>query len=103
MQWDVLWSEAAEADLDAIWLYIAQADLVAADRQIDRIVGIVGKLSDFPRLGPDRSDVDVGLRGLTRGNYLILYELNEPERQVAILRIIDGRRDIAELFRAAGE
>jgi plasmid stabilization system protein ParE len=34
---------------------------------------------------------------------LILYELHEVERQVTILRIIHGRRDIAELFRATGE
>jgi toxin ParE1/3/4 len=98
MPWSLLWYEAAEADLDAIWIYIAQEDETAADRQIERIIEAVDSLGAFPRLGPDRSDIDTGLRGLKRDDYLILYDILEDQRQVRILRVIHGRRDIALLF-----
>jgi toxin ParE1/3/4 len=98
MPWSLLWYEAAEADLDAIWVYIAQEDETAADRQIECIIEAVDFLGAFPRLGPDRSDIDTGLRGLKRDDYLILYDILEEQRQVRILRVIHGRRDIALLF-----
>ena len=99
MPWSIAWHETAEADLDAIWLYMAKNDLAAADRQLTRIIEAVEKLAEFPHLGPERSDIEPGLRGLTRGNHLVLYEILETERRVAILRIIHGRRDIGVLFR----
>lgn len=103
MPWSIRWSGAAEADLDAIWLHIAQEDPVAADRQSDRIADAIWRLAEYPRLGTQRDDIAPGLRGFVKNDYLILYETGEAQQQVTIKRIIHGKRDIANLFRETGD
>jgi toxin ParE1/3/4 len=103
MPWSIKWSGAAEADLDDIWLHIAQENPAAADRQADRIADAIRRLADYPRLGEQRDDIALSLRALVKDNYLILYETEEAKQRVTIKRIIHSRRDIAELLRASGD
>lgn len=102
MNWRITKSNAAKADLIDIWLYIAAENPDAADRQINRIENAVGKLSSFPRLGRARHDVGAGIRGLIVNRYLVLYRIQESAKQVELLRVIDGRRDLAAVF-SSGE
>jgi len=60
----------AEADLDAIWEFIAEDSLQAADRMIDAIEALV----PFPHQGHRRADLTARpLRFTTAGNFLIAY------------------------------
>jgi toxin ParE1/3/4 len=51
-------SAKARADLDTIWLYVAERDgAQAADRLIDRLAETFPLLAAFPRMGKPREDV----------------------------------------------
>jgi toxin ParE1/3/4 len=96
MSRSIFWSHAAESDLDEIWLSIALNDVLAADRQVDRIAEMIFKLADFPRLGRDRQEFGDSIRSLTKDQYVVLYELFADHR-VEIKRIINGRRDLTNI------
>jgi plasmid stabilization system protein ParE len=64
----------AEADLEAIWEFIADDNLQAADRVIDGIKAAIEALVPFPHQGHRRTDLTRRpLRFTTAGNYLIAY------------------------------
>lgn len=92
----VVFSLAAEADLDEIWLNIAFGSPRAADKVLDSIRDRTAQLCDFPELAQSRPDIAVGIRVLTEGNYLILYRLTD--RLIEIIRVIHGARDLTTLF-----
>lgn len=54
-------------------------------------------LRRFPRLGPLRSDIRIGLRMLVEGSYLLLYEYNAHRDEVELIAV-DGRRELSGLF-----
>lgn len=89
----------AKRDLRKIWLKIARENLSAADRFLAKIDGRVLSLTEFPERGAvrnDVSDVSDGLRMLIEGNYLIFYRTKT--RNVEILRVVYGSRDLTKLF-----
>ncbi len=60
-------------------------------------------LRQHPRLGPRRSDIAERARLLIEGHFLVLYETHPdtdegPVDVVEIVSIVDGRRDLTELF-----
>ena len=94
---------AAERDLEDIWLTIAADNPAAATRMVRAIGASIENLADHPHMGPRRSDIRPTARMLVVGPYLILYEThpNDEEgqvREVEIVRIVDGRRDLKSLF-----
>jgi toxin ParE1/3/4 len=99
----VVRSPAAERDLEDIWLTIAADNPPAADRVLRAIGAKIEHLADHPRLGPRRSDIRPATRMLVEGPYLVLYE-TQPDTDdgtvdaVAIIRVVDGRRDLTALF-----
>lgn len=95
--WTLEVTRAAAEDLDAIWLYIAQDNVDAADRHIDLLRDCFLKLAKTPFLGVKREELADGLRSFPVGNYLIFHR---PQIDgVVILRVIEGHRDIkAEYF-----
>lgn len=75
---------------------------VAAERIYDALEMRASYLSQHPRLGPRRPDIQASTRVLVEGPYLILYETRPDTDEgtvdhVAIVRVIDGRRDLARL------
>ncbi len=99
----VVISPRAESEIEDIWLMIAADD----PRVANRIVGALGQrindLAGYPRLGPRRPDIADAVRVLVEGSYLIIYEhhpnLDEgPVELVDIISVIDGRRDLTQLF-----
>jgi len=98
MSWAILRSRIARADLSELWLGIASEDVSAADRWLDRIDVSIKRLERFPEIGRPRDDIAPGLRGRVSGKTLILYRLDELAHNILILRVIDGRRDLAKLF-----
>ncbi len=86
---------SADADLSEIHDWIANDDLRAADRLVDRLVEATRRLKDFPDRGTPRPELSDAARSLVVGNYLILYRVG-PER-VDIVRIVHGARDLSDL------
>ncbi|MBN9071231.1 MAG: type II toxin-antitoxin system RelE/ParE family toxin [Rhizobiales bacterium] len=92
----VVFTPAAEADLDDIWLNVALESPRAADKLIDDIRDRTSPLFDFPELGSARPEIAAEMRVLTEGAYLILYRIVEDG--VEIVRVIHGARDLTALF-----
>lgn len=93
----VVFTEAADADLDEVWLYVAQDSIAAADKLIDRLVEAAKPLRDFPEMGGARDDLSPGLRALRVGPYLVFYR--HRKEGVTIERILHGSRDLqGDLF-----
>lgn len=86
---------AAEEDLIAIWLHIAQDSPNAADAMLDRIEARWQLLATQPHSGPARPDIGDGVRHLVIGSYLTLYRVGAG--QIEILRVLHGRRDLRDL------
>jgi toxin ParE1/3/4 len=91
-------SPEAEAELDEIWWYIAEASgsTDAARNVVASITQRFNLLSRHPRLGRRRDDLRQGLRSFPAGNYLIVYRIEG--RDVLIVHIFHGRRDIEALI-----
>jgi plasmid stabilization system protein ParE len=89
---------AAEDDLLEIWSFIAQDNLIAADRLEDDFFNACKQLAGKPDLGHFRRDLtDKPVRFFpVRGTYLIVYDpATEP---LEIIRVLHGARDVtAEL------
>jgi toxin ParE1/3/4 len=99
----IFYTRRAEEELRGIWRYIAEDNEPAADRILLAISEKIDLLRDHPRLGPRRSDIAEGARLLIERHFLILYETHpntdeEPVEAVEIVSIVDGRRDLTELF-----
>jgi toxin ParE1/3/4 len=89
----------AEEDLIEIWTYIAADNPAAADRVIDRIEDMFGRVATNPQLGQARTDLAEGLRYSVSGSYLVLYR--QVGADVEIVRVVHGARDVPSLFRDA--
>ena len=89
----------ADFDLDDIWYYIAthSGSPDIADRLIDTITDRFYLLATHPNIGRARDDdLRPGLRSFPVGEYVILYRIDE--REVLILRVVRGSRDIGALL-----
>jgi toxin ParE1/3/4 len=95
----VLVSPQIEAELDDVWLYIANesASPDVADRIVDAIVEHFALLSKHPHLGRKRDDLRRGLRSMTVGSYVVIYRLQGSD--VFVLHVLHGRRDITQIVR----
>jgi plasmid stabilization system protein ParE len=84
---------AAELDLDAIWDYIAQDDMDAADRWISKLFDAFEALALAPGMGHKREDLtDFSILFWPVGAYLILYLVRDD--LVEIVAVTQGARDI---------
>jgi toxin ParE1/3/4 len=89
-------SHRAEEDLIEIWTFIAQDNVGAAERLLDRIDEACGQLAEHPLMGPARPDLAAELRYFIVGSYLILYR--EAPAGVEIVRVVHGARHLPTLF-----
>lgn len=100
---DLLWTPQAREDLIEIYTYIALERPSTAERIFDAIEAKGGMLADYPRLGVRRPEIRLTTRMLVEGPYLILYETHPDSDEggidaVEIVRIVDGRRNLKNLF-----
>jgi toxin ParE1/3/4 len=82
----------AEADVTAIWQFIAGDSVSAADALLERIEAAFDMLADMPRAGRAREDLAPKLRSFPVGNYLIFYV--PVVDGVEVVRVMSARRDI---------
>jgi toxin ParE1/3/4 len=90
-------TDEARADLDAIWLYVAErGGIETADRLIDAIIERFPRLASTPGMGIAREDFAPGLRSFPVGDYLIFYR--RTTSRIDIVRVLHGSRDLPRSF-----
>ena len=86
-------SAAAEADLNAIWEYIAEDNVDAADRWIDKLFDAFEALGQNPNMGHRREDLTLfPVLFWPVAAYLVIYRVQG--RYVEIVAVAHGARDI---------
>ena len=98
MKYNLVISEAAEADLDGIADYISYElkEPITALKKLERIQEAMATLEELPErhsLVQDKYLAAKGIRKLPIDNYLIFYTVNKSTNTVNIVRILHGRRD----------
>jgi toxin ParE1/3/4 len=86
----------ARNDLTAIWLYVAQENLPAADRLMEEINHTLKLLLRFPLMGDAVDQLRLGARRTTVGNYQLFYEPTADG--IRLLRVYHAARRIEDLF-----
>lgn len=84
-------------DAARIWAYVAQDNVAAADKLVDRFDEKLALLADSPGLGTPRPEFRHDLRSLAVGNYVIFYTTSPDGIRVA--RILHGARHIGRALR----
>jgi addiction module RelE/StbE family toxin len=93
MDFKVIWTDSAIADLKSICDYIAEDNPRAAAKTGRGILNHVRILQSFPFIGPAYPRRSSGLiREIVHGNYRIFYEIVSEPQVVHILRIWHGAR-----------
>ena len=92
-------SPEAEAQLDSIWLHIAQrsSSVDTANRAIDDITDRFWLLSRNPYMGRRRDDLALGLRSFPAGDYLIIHRI-QSGGVLLVLFVVHGSQDIGSFF-----
>ena len=94
MDYKVIWSDAAIADLHDICSYISQNNSQAAQRMGRGILDHVRILASFPFIGPTYPRGARGsLREIVYRSYRIFYDVSEASRSVEILHVWHGARE----------
>ena len=94
MDFKVIWSDAAIADIHDICSFIAQHDPQAAGRTGRGILKHVRILESFPFIGPTYPRGSRGsLREIVFRSYRIFYDVSESPRSVEILHVWHGARE----------
>ena len=96
-RFDVLLTDGAEQDLEAIHDYIAEFDCVAnANYVLDELMDVVARLSSYPQRGSFPKElVSLGIKEYRQTlfkPYRVIYRVTG--NQVIIHLIADGRRDM---------
>ena len=99
MIWDVQYSENFLQDLKEISIYISDTlqEPQTAGKQVQRILDSADSLNHMPeryRVYEGGGKQGLKIRILTVGRYVVLYQPNESQRLVKILRAVYGGRDI---------
>ena len=93
----LIWSPEAEADLLAVWTWGAShfsPDL--ADTHLRDIQRAATHLTDFPDAGVARDQLSPGVRSIVVYPNVVFYTVLDDA--IAILRVIDGKRNLAAFF-----
>ena len=98
---EVLVTEGAEQDLEAIHDYVSEFDCVAsANRLLDELMKVVESLSRFPERDTFPKElVGLGIKEYRQTSfkpYRVIYRVTG--RQVIIYLVADGRRDMPSLL-----
>ena len=100
-KFEVLLTEGAEQDLEAIHDYISEFDCVAnANHVLDELINVVESLSKFPERGSFPKElVSLGIKEYRQTffkPYRLIYRVTGS--QVVIYVIADGRRDMQSVL-----
>jgi toxin ParE1/3/4 len=86
----------ASEDIAEIWDHIADDNLAAADRWLDRLDKQVRLLATQPLMGRARDELAEGVRSFPMGRYVIFYI--PIDDGIDVVRVLHSARDIDALF-----
>ena len=101
-RYEVVLTEGAAQDLEALYDYMAQFDRIQnANHVLDRLMAIVEDLSEFPERGSHPRDLlALGIRAYRQvlfKPYRAIYRVVN-DNQVVIHLIVDGRRNMQSML-----
>jgi len=85
-----------ESQINEIVNYIAEDNVDAAIDFYERLKALFRLISQNPKMGRERPELAEGLRSFPVGKYVVFYRIWAGE--VAIVRVVDGARDLEQLF-----
>lgn len=89
----LVFTERAQADLLEAWLYLAEANLAAADKVLDTLEKEATLLLLQPLMGRARPELGSAVRSWPSSTpYLLFYEVDDME--LTVLRVLHHARDI---------
>ena len=89
-------SPQADQDLLDIWLYIAEDNLVNADRFLDKINDTAQRLAEFKDIGTDRPELADELLIFPLDRYMLYYR--KKDAGIELVRVLHSSRDVLQLF-----
>lgn len=99
----IYYSNLSDSDLQEIYDYIASDSSYNAIRYLSKIEKLILKLAEAPNIGvkPRYPElVLLGLQVLIFEKYLIFYKVREQEKEVEIVRVLNGQRNYIKLFKS---
>ena len=91
-----IFAPAARLDLKEIASYLTRFNPATARRFRETIKQQCKLLADFPNMGRNRDNLQLGLRSFPLEDYLIFYRA--IAERVEIVRVVSGYRDLEGLF-----
>jgi len=89
-----LWTDAAVAQLETIYDYLAQTSPEYARRIIDRLTKRTKQIAAFPFSGRMVREYELNeVREIIEGSYRIIYLIKEDEEQIEVLAVIHSSRE----------
>lgn len=95
---EVVWTEAALSDLEAIGEYFNRTSPQYASVVVSKLYNSVDQLIKHPKLGRQVPEVEhESLRELIVENYRVVYQLREA--RIEIITVLHSRQDLRKKFR----
>jgi toxin ParE1/3/4 len=85
-------------DLDKLSQYFLETNVEAGERLFKALNERFYSLTQFPSMGKPYPHLHPNIRGLLVDKYIIFYRVTVV--QVEIVRVVDGRQDLTQLFTA---
>ena len=92
----IIRTHPANEDILAIAEWIAEDNLPAAERWLDKIDQTLTLIAKYPLMGEAVEYLRPGMRRFCVGNYLLFYR--PLEDGIELLRVLHGSRRIEDLF-----
>lgn len=104
MVYNYVFTEKAAGDLDATMKYISDdlSNPSAAKNFFEKLFSIIDKIREYPKAGmvvDNEYLPDVTIRKMPLDNYIIYYKEDEKAEQIVIVRIVYGKRNLAEIMK----
>ena len=94
----VKWTENASKNLKHICGYIAKDSEIYATHFVKSLIGATEKLETFPECGRIVPEFEeYGFREVIYQSYRIVYRIVEDDKEVEILSVVHGARDMTEV------
>lgn len=98
----LVWSPEAESDLLSIWSWgAAHFSPDTADVRLRDIQRAAAHLIGFPEVGVVRDQIMPGIRSIVVYPTVLFYRIGNVS--IDIVRVVDGRRNLAAFFAANGD
>ena len=92
----IIRSPKSKIDLWELADYIAQDNVAAAVKFLNQVDATLEKLAQFPGMGPERDEIEPGIRSFPLGSYVLYYR--RIPGGIELARVFHGRRNAKAAF-----